>query len=342
MVSFSEEKVTVTYGFDPNRFGGDEEVAIAEKPRASLAAITQRTVVPFSDRNFGLGKKLGGQLTRSAFGGAAYEMLDPSSRARQARYEISVNTLRQRKVTRLPPNAAARFSQAENSSLKTKVTTSLSDCDSIGIFNELVLSDQNWARTETCQDDIHAISLHRWTFTGALELAKKGRSFCFFVRCLLDLQRNVQLEEAGNPLDAELVKACALFVSGQCNAGRAGDMYQILTHFMGNALVFEEWDKYLKGAFESSRASEESFLVPHLEQVWGRFCRLANTLEGIFDTLNRRFVDQHRLPDIGDLLREHMKRRCFTSESVIRNAMFMQEKCTNETVKEIKHAFKFG
>lgn len=345
MVSFAQDsKLEVTFGFNPDAFGGDEEVAEATpKARHSLAPISTRAHVPHGARNPGLGKHLGGQLTRSAFGGAAYQMLDPAERARQMRYELSTSALRNRKVTRLSAGAAPdTLDESDPNTPRQWITSPLMDEEPLGMYRELLLSDQPWATELLGHEDLRMVCEHRWVFRGARELAEKSRSLCFFVRCLLDLQRNVQLEDDGDALDPKLVKACSLFVSGQCNLGRAGEMYQLLTHFISNAVVFDEWDRYLKSAFESTRANEERFLVPYLEQVWGRFCRLIDVLEEIFSVLNTRFVWLHRLPRIGDLVREHMKRRCFSGDSVTRNDMFASEKCTNETVKAIKRAFGFN
>mmetsp|Transcript_111169 Transcript_111169/g.192761 ORF Transcript_111169/g.192761 Transcript_111169/m.192761 type:complete len:344 (+) Transcript_111169:103-1134(+) len=342
MVSFAQEgKLAVNFGFEAERFGGDEDVGetTSAKPRNSFAPLAQRSQLPHSARNAGLGKNLGGQLTRSALGGAAYQMLEPGERARQLRHEHSANTLRQRKVTRLSAEPVADLSEG---TARPWITSPLTDNEPQGMFRELLLSDQGWASEQQSREDLRVICDHRWTFRGAMELAERSRSLCFFVRCLLDLQRNVQLEDEGDALDPKLVKACALFVTGQCNMGRAADMYQLLTHFISNAVIFDEWDRYLKGAFESSRANQESFLIPYLEQVWGRFCRLIDVLEEIFSVLNSRFVWLHRLPRVGELVREHMKRRCFSGDSVTRNDMIMSEKCSNETVKSIKRAFAFN
>merc|ERR1719453_1366135 len=173
-----------------------------------------------------------------------------------------------------------------------------------------------------------------------MELADRGRSYCFFVRCLLDMQRNVQCDEDGEALDPRLARACKLFIGGQCGNGKTCEMYQLLTHFVSNAVIFDEWERFLKDAFAHERANTESFLVPHLEQVWNRFCRLSPALEEIFDVLNTRFVWRHRLPQVGDIVRESMKRRCFSSKAVVTNEMFTQEKSTHETVKNVKRCFK--
>mmetsp|Transcript_35283 Transcript_35283/g.104820 ORF Transcript_35283/g.104820 Transcript_35283/m.104820 type:complete len:120 (+) Transcript_35283:3-362(+) len=115
-------------------------------------------------------------------------------------------------------------------------------------------------------------------------------------------------------------------------------MYQLLTHFISNSMVFYEWDKFLRVAFEDARAAQESFLAPHLEQVWGRFSRLRATLEGVFGTLDGRFAWKHRLPKVGELVQEHMRRRCFSSEAVTRNELFAQANLRNETLKQVKFA----
>jgi len=204
-----------------------------------------------------------------------------------------------------------------------------------GMFLGLLTNDMS----PTSNEDIQRVVTHRWVFKGADDVARKGRGFCFFIWCLLDLQRNVQIEEEGDALDQKLVRACKTFVGAQCRGGRVGDMYQLLTHFISNSVVFYEWDKFLRIAFEDARANTESFLVPHLEQVWGRFCRFRGVLEDIFGVLDSRFAWKHRLPKVGDLVQEHMRRRCFSSETITRNELFAQASVRNETVKQVKFAF---
>merc|ERR1712232_877279 len=167
-----------------------------------------------------------------------------------------------------------------------------------------------------------------------------GAFYCF-VRCLLDLSKNVQVREEGDVLSKTLTQACKTFVSGQCRVGRMGEMYQLLTHFLSNSPIFYEWDRFLEPVLEDARAREESFLVPHLEQVWNRFCRFRSVLEDIFKVLDAQFVWQHRLPTVSGLLSEHMRRRCFSSKACTQNELFATEKCQNESIKKIKYEFNF-
>lgn len=207
-----------------------------------------------------------------------------------------------------------------------------------GMFLALLLNDMS----PTDDADLARVRQHRWTFRGAEDLAMRGRSFCCFIRCLLDLQRNVQVEEEGDGLDPSLAKACKCFVTSNCREGRMGDMYQLLTHFISNSVIFSEWDKFLKIIFEDQRSNQESFLVPHLQQVWTRFNRFRAVLENIFDLLNSRFIWRHRLPQVGNLVQEHMKRRCFNSEAVQRNELFAQATVRSDILKQVKFTFNIG
>jgi hypothetical protein len=216
-------------------------------------------------------------------------------------------------------------------------TSMLENEQANGFYMALLLNDM----TPATSDEVAQVRGHRWGFRQAEDLALQGRSFCCFIRCLLDLSRNVQLTDEGPALDPPLTRACKTFVSAQCRSGRMGEMYQLLTHFLSNSPVFVEWERFLKVTFEDDRAKQENFLVPHIEQVWMRFCRFRTVLEDIFCLLDTRFVWHHRLPTVNSLVREHMKRRCFSSENVTRNEMFCSEKCSSDTIKKVKHEFGF-
>lgn len=192
---------------------------------------------------------------------------------------------------------------------------------------------------ETREEQLEIVRNHRWTFNGADAMAARGQAFCFFVRCLLDLQENVQTNEEEHALQPGLIKSCKMFVEAQCIEGRKGEMYQVLNHFICNSKVFDEWEGYLNMAFESPGASDEEWLVPYLEQIWIRFRKFQAAIQGIFGTLDSQFIWRHRLPKVGDLLRNHMKRRVFSSERVLRNEIFKQEKSSDDTVKQIKRDF---
>eukprot|EP00927_Polykrikos_kofoidii_P041210 TRINITY_DN35124_c0_g3_i1.p1 TRINITY_DN35124_c0_g3~~TRINITY_DN35124_c0_g3_i1.p1 ORF type:complete len:434 (+),score=56.60 TRINITY_DN35124_c0_g3_i1:95-1303(+) len=206
----------------------------------------------------------------------------------------------------------------------------------LGMFMGLLLNDTSATR----KDEIATVARHRWRFPLAEDYAAQSKSFYFFVRCLLDMQRNVQMEEEGDALDPKMVRACKSFVSAQCLLGRAGDMYHLLGHFLSNSLVFPEWERFLKVTFEDARATHEGFILPHIDQVWSRFNRFRGVTQDIFDHLDTRFVWHHRLPKVGDLIREHMRRRCFSSEALVRSDVFSQERVPNETVKQIKLEFR--
>lgn len=250
--------------------------------------------------------------------------------------ELPSKVMRSHKLTRLR-NANAPSDGASDRSPRLNT-----EDEPQRMFRELLLSDHTWATQPTSPEDLAIVNDHRWAFRGAVELAQRGQSYCFFIRCLLDMQRNVQCEEEGDALDLTLTKACKAFVSGQCHTKMVGEMYQLLTHFVSNAVVIDEWDRFLKDAFANERANQEAFLVPHLEQVWFRFCRMIATLEEIFGVLDDRFVWRHRLPKVGDIVRETIKKRCFSSKAVTTNDMFTQEKCSNDTVKSLKRYFHLG
>merc|ERR1711907_458316 len=90
----------------------------------------------------------------------------------------------------------------------------------------------------------------------------------------------------GRPPGDQLDGSLQSFVNVNSQDGRMGGMYHMLTHFISNSSVFYEWDRFLKSTFEDERANQESFLVPHLEQVWGRYCKFRDVLETIFDVLS--------------------------------------------------------
>merc|ERR1719335_1565382 len=97
-----------------------------------------------------------------------------------------------------------------------------------GMLLGLLLDD----RGPVTEEDLQRIEEHRWNFAGALELATKRRSHCFFIWCLLELQRNVQLEEEGEPLEPSFLNACKSFVKVNSHDGHVGEMYHLLTHFI--------------------------------------------------------------------------------------------------------------
>lgn len=337
----------VSFGFDGflDNFGAEGKSPVA----AGSRNVAQHPVSKI-ERNLGLGKGLGGQLMRSALGATAYAVLDPIEKARQQRYQLRAEVMHSRKLTLLPPETpkvdtvAQELPEASQASPNASPASWASVQDIVepqGMFKALLLGDQAWAAESATSEDLEFVRQHRWKFNGALELAQRGRSFCFFVRCLLEMQLNLQCEEEGDILEPVTVRACSTFVQGHCFAGRANDMYQLLTHFISNAVIFNEWHTYLKTALDSPRANQEAFLVPHLEQVWSRLCRILRFLEDVFGLLDSRFADGHGLPKVVDLIRLHMQRCCLTREMVHNNAIFLQEKCPNEVVRNVKHFFRF-
>lgn len=280
-----------------------------------------------SERNAGLGTGPGGQLARSYLGATAVTVLDPYAR-RQGHHS----------QTRGNANAAEKRAETvlEAQTGTPRTVQSLNDGgEPQGMFLGLLLNDTG----PVADMELSIVRSHRWTFKGADDLAKQGKSFYFFLRCLLDLQRNVQVDDQADVLDPKLGRACRGFVSGLCREGRMGDMYQLLTHFLSNSLIFHEWHNFLKNAFEDQRKSQETFLVPLLEQVWSRYCKFRAAVESIFGVLDDRFAWRHRLPKVGDLVQEHMKRRCIYQEHVLRNELFVAATVRNETIKRVKLTF---
>jgi len=344
---------SVSFGFGPECFGGADSSGtppdIQHKTNDSnferkktFADTDDSLDLRMADRHKGLGDGNGGVLMRSALGSAAYASLDPVQRARTLRYKPAEHVLRKNKFTPLPAHITDGSESRPTPRQFYDSVALTAGPEPEGMFKQLLLSDLSWATEPAAPDDLLAVSEHRWSFRGAADLAGKSQSHCFFVRCLLDMQRNVQCEEEGDALDPRYIKVCKSFVCGQCGRGRPGDMYQLLLHFVSNAPIFDEWARYLSGAFQDTRANQEAFLVPHVEQVWFRFCRMLPALEEIFQVLNTRFVGQHRLPMVGDVVRESMRRRCFSSKAVTTNEMFSQEKYVNDTIKNVRRCFRIG
>lgn len=202
----------------------------------------------------------------------------------------------------------------------------------VGTMTSLAMCDGSPAPTR----DVADVERHRWTFDGAAELAGRSRGYCFFVRGLLELQRNVQLEDGSGAFQSSLTRSCSAFVRGKCLEGRAGDMFGMLTHFLSNAVVFVEWARFLTRAFEDPRSSSGEFLVPHLEEVWRRFRVLWHALEQMFAQLDAVFVPLHRLPTVKELVKEHMRRRCFNSEAFLKNDLIARERPVHPVLQEVK------
>mmetsp|Transcript_14929 Transcript_14929/g.52412 ORF Transcript_14929/g.52412 Transcript_14929/m.52412 type:complete len:365 (-) Transcript_14929:71-1165(-) len=316
----------------------------------------------------GLGAALGGQLVRSCLVQAGEHLLTPQ-RGKSGEYENAM--AKQYRCEFLPPRpgsgnaklAAATPREVAPLTSRGAGTVALgvlaspsggstSSRDGRGIdlglngdgkepegaFLALLLADAAPASAHVLKH----VETHRWSFMGAVDLASRGRGYSFFVWCLLEMQKNVQTQEEGDPLDATLTNACQSFVGTLGRRGRLADMYQVLTHFICNSVVWHEWHKFLRASFEDSRAGQEAFLVPRLDQVWGRFQRLRTALACIFGTLDDRFVWKHRLPKVSDLLMEHMRKRCFPLDLVAKNDLFLQATLKDETLKQIKFAFGFS
>jgi len=284
------------------------------------------------ERCAGLGNESGGQLARSYLG------LVGSSTLKMTMAEIARGTTKGVKQNSEDASPRRGSHLTPRNNVDKNSDAMLSYSEPRGMWFGLLINDMS----PVSEEDLARVSTHRWNYQGATELAKQGRSICFFVWCLLELQRNVQVGEEGEILNKRLVEACKAFLRCQCREGRMGEMYQILSHFISNSLVFYEWERFVKVIFEDPRSNQEKFLVLHLEQVWGRYCRLKAVLENIFDYLDSRFVWQHRLPKVGELVRQHMKRRCFSSELIAKNDLIASPSVRDETLKQVKYAFGFG
>lgn len=80
----------------------------------------------------------------------------------------------------------------------------------------------------------------------------------------------------------------------------------------------------------------------HLEQVWTRYKRLKEILETMFDYLDANFTWRHRLPKVGELVRDHMRRRCFASALITKNELFSSAQAgRDETLKQVKFTMGF-
>jgi len=287
-----------------------------------------------TERMLGLGNGPGAHLARTKLGMAgASAVKDSKSTDLQApglaklrRHQSDEDVFGvDRDVT---PRASAQTLNSESM---------LSHSEPRGMWFGLLLNDMS----AVSEEELERISSHRWNFPGAVELASQGKSICYFIWCLLEIQRNIQLEEE-EILDPKLVAACKSFVKCQCREGRMGEMYQVLSHFISNTVVFVEWDRFLAQVFADARANQETFLVQHLTEVWSRYQRLKALLESIFDTLDTRYVWRHRLPKVGDLVHDHMRRRCFSSEAVAKNEFFASSGARDETLKTVKFSMGYG
>jgi len=277
-------------------------------------------------RNPGLGYGIGGELARRSLAGVGAGIAQPPEPS-------------PRGIRIAAPNEPQEALPVTPRLLPVRETTSLTPGrdaagESVGCVMSLLLNDNSPPDQNLLKD----IGVHRWTFKGAVTLAEKSRAYCFFVWALLELQRNVQTDEEGDVLDDRIVRACRAFVATQTRQGQAGEMYQVLAHFICNSLVFHEWDRFVRSAFEHPRANQEAFLAPHLEQVWVRFQKLSSVLDRIFGLLDERFVWIHRLPRVRDLLVEHMRRRCFSSELIPKSELMHSATLKDETLKTVASA----
>jgi len=330
---------SVSFGF-PQLFGSEahEDQSVSgddgsrpETPsnRAPVAPQSRVGRHRTGENHEGLGMGPGGMLARSILEHGSDQDLEEGASLRRNSKKRSSFPEKPVRVTELPSNVEAegtvkplRLARAVKQVMSqveaAKIESQGWEREPPHVFLNLVLGAQGPPGNDEMQD----VREHRWTFPGAEAFAAQDRGSCQFIRCLLELQRAVQLEEAGPSLDPRLSAACRTFVTGQCQAGREGHMYHLLTHFLSNSLVFHEWTRFLTDTLVNPRAGEEAFLVPRLELVWVRFGRLRDVLEDIFKELDKRFAWRHRLPKFQELIMDHMRRRCLTPELLQTNPLF--------------------
>lgn len=280
----------------------------------------------------GLGEGLGGAMVRSILKSTGLTVLRRQSLGRSSRmHHPRGQNLKE------PDRLASMAPLPCKPQHAAKASRSLAEAGLvIGMRTGLAMCDASSAPAK----EVAEVDSHRWTFDGAVDIAARSRGHCSFVRCLLELQRNVQLDAEGEALDAGLAKSCSAFVAGNYLGGRADEMFCLLTSFLCNAVVFVEWGRFLDTAFEDPLANEEGFLVPYLDEVWRRFCRLSHALQHIFAALDQ-LVPLHRLPTVKALVQEHVRRRCFSSEAAWRNALLTRGNAGHPILSEIRHTFGF-
>jgi hypothetical protein len=177
--------------------------------------------------------------------------------------------------------------------------------------------------TPVSADDLTIVVDNRWTFDTAQGIAQRSRGHCAFVRCLLELQRSVQLdairEEA---LEVDFVRACSTFVKLENVSGRGQEMYQLFTNFVCNTKLFGEWANFLRPILEHPDAQVEEFLAPYMEQIWRRYIKFKDAVTGIFSILDENYVHRYRFPKIGRFVEDTFTRRCLPDELLANNDLF--------------------
>ncbi|CAE7450862.1 unnamed protein product [Symbiodinium pilosum] len=263
----------------------------------------QRSSAP-PDRCVGLGQGTGGQISRSCLGLVGAQTLKDIRAGFQAQVskEVEPKPLGAMSPSSLAVKAAERETpispHSPSATPRAAVTGAMfSFSEPQGMWYSLLVNDMG----PSPQEDLDKVVSHRWSFQGALELASQGKSICYFILCLLEIQRNIQMDQEGEALHPSLLDACKTFVRCQCREGKMGEMYQVLTHFISNSLIFFEWERFLNEIFQDARAHQERFLAIHLEQVWTRYKRLKDILEAMFDYLDANFTWRHRLPKASSL-----------------------------------------
>eukprot|EP00811_Abedinium_folium_P029312 NODE_4604_length_1870_cov_5.458979.p1 GENE.NODE_4604_length_1870_cov_5.458979~~NODE_4604_length_1870_cov_5.458979.p1 ORF type:complete len:439 (+),score=93.16 NODE_4604_length_1870_cov_5.458979:316-1632(+) len=221
--------------------------------------------------------------------------------------------------------------------------------DSSGLVLALSL---NCSPIGVTKEELQHVANHRWTFPGATEFASWGKAMYFFVRCFLEMQANIQLDESSEALLPRYVNACALFVKGHCLEGHLTDMFNFLSHFLTNTNIFPEWRAFILAALTVPDAGQDAVLSPYLDQALKRFMRLARPLEIIFapvdDSRCRRASDRdtswlpvtidHQFPPIADFIRDVARRR-FLPEEFLMSAVFQSSSNRSEVIGAIKREF---
>jgi len=139
------------------------------------------------DRCVGLGQGVGGNLARSCLG------LVGSKEIKEHRVQQA--TKDEKKGDAIVPldrlNAPFSPSTSPRSGLTGAI---LSYSEPKGMWFSLLMNDMG----PVPREELDKVIAHRWTFQGALELAAQGKSICYFILCLLEIQRNIQVDQVQN------------------------------------------------------------------------------------------------------------------------------------------------
>jgi len=273
----------------------------------------------------GLGTGVGGELARDCLCPPAALCQDMDNFCVKSRKDAAVPPHLKKEA--LPFNEAVGHERRQ-CGRKAQVALEMTPRD---LLMGLLLVDSSPADEKL----LEYIRTHRWTFKGAEAIARQGKGFSYFVWCLLHIQQNIQTDFGVRPLEIKQIQACQSFVAVQSRKGGIADMYHLFTHFICSSVIFHEWSMYITKICYDERSGGQNFVAVSLEQVWTRYKFLWQVLQDIFGVLDERYVPKVNLPRIGELLREHVRRTCFSSELVCRHAAFNPSQLQDETMKQI-------